>query len=321
MSSDIGQHMQQLYSQFGQIPGISIELHKELVAVQVENQQASATVFLQGAQLSHYQKQAEPPIIWCSPLCDYQHGQPLRGGIPLCWPWFGELAQNPEPVRHQIGARAITEEPVAAHGFVRNRLWELRTIDQLDPGHTRLTLQLRLADGEEPLWPHACELQLIIDIGATLQLQLQIRNNSMQNVVFSSALHSYFAVANIDQVTVNGLQGLDYIDCLDNWTTHHQQAALTIDREIDRIYQGAHNEIVLVDASLQRTIHLHCKGSNSTVLWNPWRDKARQLSHFAADGYKQMLCIETANAGQDFVQLGSRECHQIALTISSSTIN
>ncbi len=127
MPVDIGQQMQQLYSQFGDLPGISIELHKQLLAIRVENKQATATVFLQGAQLSDYQKQGEQPIIWCSPHCDYQNGQSLRGGIPLCWPWFGDLARNPEPVRQHINQ--TTDAP--AHGFVRNRLWSLSTVEIL----------------------------------------------------------------------------------------------------------------------------------------------------------------------------------------------
>ncbi len=325
MTAAIGQQMQQLYSQFGEIPGITIELHKELLAIRVQNQQADATVFLQGAQLSHYQKQAEPPIIWCSPLCDYQGGQPLRGGIPLCWPWFGNLADNPKAVQQQIEAALSTENntannPIAAHGFVRNRLWSLSSVENINEGHTRLTLQLSLATGEEPLWPHACDLKLTIDVSNNLTLRLQVTNNSEQSLAFSSALHSYFAIANIEQVAVNGLEELPYIDALENRSTKVQQGSLTFNQEVDRIYKDT-KAITLTDKHWQRVITVENQGSNSTVLWNPWQDKARRLSHFADDAYKEMLCIETANADEDFVQLAAGKQHVTSVTISSRGIS
>lgn len=316
MPTDLGQQMQQLYQQFGDIAGVTIELHQDLLALRVDNDQASATVFLQGAQLSHYQKQGEQAIIWCSPECDYTAGVPLRGGIPVCWPWFGELAKNPDAVQQQIN---LNEAPV--HGFARQRQWQLSAVEAIHSGLTRLQLQLSLAEGEEALWPWATELQLTILVGESLELSLEVHNSSEQSLCFSSALHSYFSVADIDQVSITGLEGLSYIDFMDDWRQYKQQGALIIDREVDRIYSGTANSIQLVDQQWQRSIRVSNEGSNSAVLWNPWQEKSRRLPHFADDAYKRMLCIETANADQDFVQLAAGDTHRLALTISSSTLD
>jgi glucose-6-phosphate 1-epimerase len=325
MSHNLREQMQTLYRQFGEVAGIHIELHKELLAVRVENEQATATVFLQGAQLSDYRiKQPgkqQQPIIWCSPQCDYLVGQPLRGGIPVCWPWFGELARNPHAVQQQIPETALQQTTAPAHGFVRNRNWQLTQAQAITPHLTRLQLELKLAAAEEPLWPYATDLRLTIDIGATLLLTFAIINRSSQSVNFSAALHSYFAISDIDQVAVDGLQSLSYIDCMANWETKRQQGLVTIDAELDRIYSGTHNGITLIDKDWQHSINLRTEGSNSAILWNPWQEKARRLSQFPDSAYREMLCIESANAGDDCVALATGETHKLCLTISQSRLN
>jgi glucose-6-phosphate 1-epimerase len=312
MSTNLGQQMQQLYNQFGELSGITIELHKALLAVRVENAQASATVFLQGAQLSQYQRRGEAPIIWCSEQADYKQGQSLRGGIPICWPWFGDLNFNPDAVKQQVAVSAADSVP--AHGIVRNRPWELQAIDIIDDNTTRLTLTLRLEKDQEPLWPHASDLKLIINIADQLNVQFEVHNRSNQTIAFSSALHTYFQVQAIDQVRIEGLDQLNYIDCLNDWSEHQQAGTITIDGEVDRIYRNTQQPITIHDGN-SRIIYVRSSGSNSTVVWNPWIEKAKRLSHFADNAYQQMLCIETANAEQDFIELAAGEKHQLGLTI------
>lgn len=311
MSSDLGQQMQQLYSQFGNLPGVTIELHKALLAVRVENAQASATIFLQGAQLSHYQRLGETPIIWCSEHCDYSQGQALRGGIPICWPWFGALALNPDTVKQQVPA---SEADIPAHGIVRNLLWQLQAIDIIDDNTTRLTLTLSLEKNQQPLWPYACDLKLVINVADTLSMEFEVHNRSDKTIAFSSALHTYFQIEAIAQVRIEGLDQLDYIDCLDDWSEHQQTGPLIIDREVDRIYRNTQQPLTIHDGST-RTIYVHSSGSNSAIVWNPWIEKSKRLSNFADDAYQRMLCIETANAEQDFIQLAAGKKHQLGLTI------
>lgn len=326
MSSTLGDTLHALYRQFGELPGIHVELHKELIAVRVENDNASATVFLQGAQLSHYQRHSEPPIIWNSPLCDYRSGTSLRGGIPVCWPWFGALEKNPDAVQKQMQYVAAS-----AHGLVRHQPWQLEEIQQPSSGQTQLTLSLLLENNQHPIWPTATLLTMEIGVGATLTINFTVNNRSNKTVHFSSALHSYFAISDIDHISLDGLDGLKYIDCLQNWSTQQQQGTLMINQEVDRIYHGTgtntnstcknHQPITLVDKGWQRAITVACTGSDSAVIWNPWIEKSRRLAHFAEDAYKAMLCIESANADQDFVQLAPSAQHTLALTIGSRPLN
>lgn len=321
MPYDIAAHMQQLYQQYGQLPGVGIELHKELLAIRIDNDAASATVFLQGAQLSHYELKDQQAIIWCSEHCDYSAGKSLRGGIPICWPWFGDLNKNPAAVREPIQASQVADTDYPAHGFVRERLWDIGSIENLASDQTRITLTLNIEEGQEPLWPTACSLRLILTIGSELGLQLDINNRSDRSVHFSQALHSYFAVSDIAAVSVSGLEDLDYIDCLDDWTTKTQSGALCIDTEVDRIYQGTTAAIHLNDQNWQRAIGVHSNNSQSTILWNPWIEKAKRLSNFDNKDYQNMLCIETANADQDTICLAPGQSHRLTLRIISSRHN
>lgn len=312
----IADTMQSLYRRFGEIDGVQIELHQSLLAVRVENTRAAATVFLQGAQLSHYQRHDEPAVIWCSPDCEYREGTPLRGGIPICWPWFGDLQKNPS----QVSAKARLDT-AQAHGFARQRQWQLEDIRTPHAGQTELVLRLRLAADEEPAWPWPTLLTLSITVGESLALQLSVENLSDSKVCFSSALHSYFAVSQIDAISIDGLDGLDYIDCVDSWKPQRQQGALLISSEVDRIYHGTTTPITLIDSGWGRAIQVLSEGSNSAVVWNPWNEKSRRLSQFADDAFRSMICIETANADRDCITLEPGQQHRLNLELLTTILS
>lgn len=304
--------IQHLYSQFGTLPGITIELHKDLIAINSRNKQASATVFLQGAQLSHYQRHGEQPIIWCSDHCDYKAGTSLRGGIPICWPWFGDLDKNPQQVQQHIDSDL---EDIPSHGFVRTREWQLSNIDIIDENTTKISLEISFLTDQEPLWPYACKLQLHITIGAELRLQLTTINHSALTLNYSAAMHSYFAVSDISKVCIEGLEQTKYLDCLDYWTMQQQDGKLFFNGEVDRLYQTSDKPILIQDDN-RRTMTIINENSHSSVVWNPWINKSKTLSNFADDDYQRMLCVETANAGEDFVTLAPQQQHCLQLTIS-----
>ncbi|MDC3332803.1 D-hexose-6-phosphate mutarotase [bacterium] len=303
MSQSIGDQMQELYQKFGHIKGITIELQGELIAIGITNEQAQATIFLQGAQLLHFQPHSSKhPIIWHSDACHYKSGHAIRGGIPICWPWFGDLAKNPEPIQSQF----IQEDATPAHGHARTSQWNLSSIEDNKDG-TQVTLTLTLKN-----W----ELSTIIAVGHSLTETLSVTNISNTTQHYSSALHSYFAISHVDQCYVNGLEHTDYIDCLDNWNTKQSDTAININQEIDRIYLDKTSSISIVDPGWQRQLHIHSKGSKSAVVWNPWTEKSQQLSQFNANDYQSMLCIETANANTDSITLAPNQSHQLCVTIA-----
>jgi glucose-6-phosphate 1-epimerase len=311
---NLAEQLQQLYQRFGDLPGISIELHKDLIAIAIDNQAASATVFLQGAQLSHYQPKGQQPVIWCSEHCDYAEGSPLRGGIPICWPWFGDFGKNPEQLRQQYPASLAATAP--AHGPVRSQLWQLDEIDIIDPATTRL--QLSLIVDQAPLH---CRLQYQLTIAKSLDCQLTVHNLSQQAFSFSGALHSYLAISDCDDVQLEGLDNCPYIDALQDWSRQQQIGVVNIAGEVDRIYYPTQPTTELIDQGFQRRLRLTSRGSHSTVVWNPWIDKARRLSQFGDEDYRQMLCIETANALDDLITLAPSEHHELGLSLHCTTIN
>ncbi|HZX18134.1 MAG TPA: D-hexose-6-phosphate mutarotase [Pseudomonas sp.] len=266
----------------------------------------------QGAQILSYQEDDQPPLIWLSEQAAYKRGQGVRGGVPVCWPWFGGLQRNPQAVQ------AMHLQPAAApaHGLVRNLDWQLQGIDSRDDG---VQLEFVYNSATQPLtdWPHAAELRLSIRLDERLHIQLSSRNLGDTPLAISQALHSYFAVSDIRNVAVEGLHGCRYIETLEDWQQRQQDGLLQFSGETDRIYQGTPAQLSILDRAWQRRIQLRSSGSSSAVLWNPWIDKAQRLSQFADDAWTGMLCIEHANVLDDTRVLAAGEQHQLDVSLWS----
>ncbi|MDF3193376.1 D-hexose-6-phosphate mutarotase [Pseudomonas sp. 1928-m] len=264
----------------------------------------------QGAQILSYQADDQPPLIWLSEQAAYKRGQGVRGGVPVCWPWFGSLQRNPPAVQ----AMHLQPETAPAHGLVRNLDWQLQGIDSRDDG---IHLEFIYNSATQPLtdWPHAAELRLSIRLDERLHIQLSSRNLGDTPLAISQALHSYFAVSDVRKVAVEGLHGCRYIETLEDWQQRQQDGLLQFSGETDRIYLDTPAQLSILDRAWRRRIQLHSSGSNSAVLWNPWTDKAQRLSQFAADAWPGMLCIEHANVLDDIRVLAAGEQHQLDVSL------
>jgi glucose-6-phosphate 1-epimerase len=281
----------------------------DLSVLRISNRHADATIALQGAQLLEYTPRGEQPVIWLSKQAAYQRGQGVRGGVPVCWPWFGALDRNPESVR------AMTRgDNLPAHGLVRTRDWTLRSVREADDC-TEVSLALS-TDLSLQHWPHHAELLLTVSIGQSLKFALTTRNLGHEPIALAQALHTYFAISAIDTVAVSGFEGCRHIDTLDDWRELQQQGAIRFSGETDRIYLDVPSEVQLHDSGWQRTIRLRTSGSGSAVVWNPWVEKAKRLSQFAPEAWREMLCIETANVLSDSVHLAPAAEHTLALEIT-----
>jgi glucose-6-phosphate 1-epimerase len=311
---NIGQQMQALYSRFDDIDEVKIELHKNLLAINIHNRAAEATVFLQGAQLTQYQPHKEPPVIWLSPDCDYKVGSPLRGGIPICWPWFGALDKNPESIQQQVSSSVEQ-----AHGFVRVLEWDIDFIKAISLDETELQMSLALDASER--WPFSCKLVLKFTIGARLTVCFEVHNNDSKAFVFTSALHSYFAISDINKTKISGLDSKPFIDALNDWEVFTQHGDITIDCEIDRIYETSGGDVQIVDSQWQRQISIVSNSSASVVVWNPWVEKSKRLSQFSDSNFKQMLCVESANIGGDSVALQPGDWHIQVVEVMSEALS
>ncbi len=287
----------------------------ELTCWRVRTDSAELQVAQQGAQVLGYQRDGEPPLIWLSDQAAYQKGKAVRGGVPVCWPWFGDLRRNPAPVQamHEGG-------PIApAHGLVRELDWELLNIDT-DGAAVHLAFALDSRNPPHADWPHAARLRLDIRLDDALQLSLTSHNIGDTPLAISQALHSYFAVGDIREVEVEGLDGCRYIETLDDWQQRQQQGTITFSGETDRIYLGTPPRMSILDRAWKRRIQLDVEGSSSAVVWNPWIDKARRLSQFAEDAWTGMLCIETARVMDDVLNLGAGEEQRMTVRIASAPL-
>jgi glucose-6-phosphate 1-epimerase len=287
----------------------------QLICWRIRAAGSELLVTQQGAQILGYRQAEQPPLIWLSPDAAYRTGQSVRGGVPVCWPWFGDLQRNPQAVQAHYQL-----EQAPAHGLVRALDWELLSIDEEGDA---VTLRFAYDTRNRPLegWPRDVGLSFVVRLADDLSMGLETHNRGDTPLTLSQALHSYFAVSDVRQVSVEGLQGCRYIDTLLDWQELRQQEAPVFDAETDRIYFDTPARLSIVDPGWGRRIHLDTRGSRSAVLWNPWIDKARRLSQFPDEAWQDMLCIETANVLEDVVQLQPDERHRLDLRLSSDRLH
>ncbi|MES2820187.1 MAG: D-hexose-6-phosphate mutarotase [Pseudomonadota bacterium] len=287
----------------------------ELACWRVRHAGAELLVAQQGAQVLSYRHDGQPPLIWLSEQAAYGRGQSVRGGVPVCWPWFGDLARNPAAVR-DLHPQDV---PAPAHGLVRGLDWQLLGIDNTE-GRVSLAFACLRPDTDLPGWPVGLELKLTIALDDRLTLDLTSHNRGIHAVTLSQALHSYFAVSDIRQVEVEGLAGSRYRDSLQDWRECSQEGALRFIGETDRLYLDLPPRLSILDRPWQRRITLEASGSRSAVVWNPWIDKARRLSQFDDDAWQGMLCIETANVLDDVRQLAPGQQHKLSVSLATEPL-
>ncbi len=276
-----------LNKQFG-IPGqLSInEKNNDIVFIEVDSVHAKATISVYGGHVLSFKpvNQAHD-LLFVSRLASFKPGKAIRGGVPVCWPWFG-----PDP-----------EKQGPAHGLVRNRQWQIQKTSVLADGAIQVTLSIRDNEDTRKIWPHRFELSLVITISQLLTCKLITHNTGNSPFSLTQALHSYFNIADIHQVQLSGLEDTSYFDKTDDGQLKHQIGSVTISKETDRVYQDAKADLLIEDKSLSRNISIQSKNSRTAVVWNPWSSKAALMSDFGDEEYKNMVCVETANAGKEIV--------------------
>jgi D-hexose-6-phosphate mutarotase len=271
-----------------------------LTLAELTNSHASASLVLEGGQVLTYVPREHAPVLWVSPHARYEAGKSVRGGIPVCWPWFGPHASD-------------STKP--AHGFARNAAWRVIETLALNDGATRIVLELSATDAQRALWPHDARLQLHVSVGPHLVVELVTFNGSTAAFRVTEALHTYLQVGDIERISIDGLNGCRYVDKVGGGGTAVQNGPIRIAGETDRVYLGTRAACVVHDTGLKRRIHVEKTDSASTVVWNPWIDKALKLGDMGSDGYRHMLCIEAANALDDAVSVAPDSEHRLTTVI------
>lgn len=283
-----------LNSRFGIAGKLSFEQVGDLVTARVTSAFASATIALQGAHVMTWQPKGQAPVIWLSKFAKFALGKSIRGGVPVCWPWFGPHADNAQ---------------LPGHGFARTVPWQLLAAKALPDGRVRLDFELVQDEATRAQWPHDSVVRNTVTVGQELEVQLTTTNTGDAPFQLGQALHTYFEVGDIRRATVAGLEGCEYLDKVDGGARKRQQGQVAFTRETDRIYLATRGCCGIVDPALDRTILITSTGSHSTVVWNPWTEKADKMGDFGQDGYLNMVCVETANAAEDVVALAAGETH------------
>ena len=262
-----------------------------LPAIQVESAWSTAEIYPHGAHVTGFQKNGEAPLLFMSAASEFHPDQPIRGGVPVIFPWFG------------------AREGLAAHGFARVAAWDLVSAVVLSEGPVRLHFQLPSDD--------EFEVEYLVTVGPTLTLELIVSNTGLADFTFENCLHTYFQIGAIDTLEVTGLQGAGYRDQVLAAEATETAPSIRFTGEVDRVYQDSSAAVEIHDPALHRTIRVAKSGSQSTVVWNPWIAKSQRMPDFGDDEYLHMVCVESGNVRDHALTLAPGERSQLKVEISS----
>jgi glucose-6-phosphate 1-epimerase len=271
-----------------------------LTRMTIENRFAQAELYLHGAHVVAWRPQGQHPVLWIGSRSAYAEGYPIRGGIPICAPWFGKHARDPA---------------LPIHGFVRLREWTVERVVRESDGRTRVVLSYVSDPGTLAMWPTPFRAEYDVLVGPTLELELAVTNRSQGVMEMTQALHPYFRVGDVRRCTVLGLQGREFLDNTRGLSRNRQDAqGLTFTGRTDRVYLGTDSECLLDDPMLKRRIILEKSGASATVVWNPWNDPAAPPD-LAPGEWPGFLCVEPANPGAGKARIPAGATHRLRATI------
>ena len=298
------QTIDQLNASFA-IPGVlSFDEHGGLLRARVTTPACTGEVYLQGAHITAWQPANEQPVLFLSEKSAFAPGKAIRGGIPIIFPWFGARTATPEDPR--------TDGP--SHGFARTQPWKL-DFGAYAADELHLSLSLEPTELSRSLGFDKFLVAYQISFGRELRLRLSVANDGNQPLHFEEALHTYLHVGDVEQARVHGLYETEYLDKTDNFARKTQtEPVLALTGPTDRPYLNTASPLVVDDAALQRRITVTKGNSNTTVVWNPWGNHG--LADMSEDAWRQMLCIESANASENAVTLRPHEAHVMETTFS-----
>jgi glucose-6-phosphate 1-epimerase len=288
-----------------EIPGrvTLLEGNGDLPKLEVKTEWSCAEIYLHGAHVTDFRLNHEPPILFLSQCSRFSATQPIRGGVPVIFPWFGPREGEP------------------MHGFARLTDWDLHETIALPEGGASLRFSLPEVAGAG-MWSQF-SANYAVTVTDKLKLELIITNTSRdQQLSFDNCLHTYFTVGDISQVVIRGLKGATYLDKADNYAQKTEAPdEIVVSSEVDRTYLDTTATVEIIDRSLKRKILVEKNGSKSTVVWNPGIAKAQQMPDFGNDEFKQMVCVESGNVARNKITLAPGRSHVLSVTLSSAPIS
>ncbi|MBI4809057.1 MAG: D-hexose-6-phosphate mutarotase [Nitrosomonadales bacterium] len=277
------------------------EIAEGMIVAEVANQHALSNIALQGAHIATFQPRGEEPVLWLSPRAKFAPGKSIRGGAPICWPWFGP---------HK------NDSKLPGHGYARTVPWDVLETKALQDGSTFLRFGLVESDATRAQWPHASSVQLEVTVGKALRVELVTTNTGKAAFELGEALHTYFQISDVANMTIRGLENCEYLDKVKDFARFNQQDGIVIESEVDRVYVSTTADCVIEDKGLKRAIRIAKQGSKSTVVWNPWTEKAEKMGDFGPALQRDMVCVESGNALENVVTLAPGESHRLVAVYS-----
>jgi glucose-6-phosphate 1-epimerase len=260
-----------------------------LIFIQVNNNKASALISLYAGQVLSFKPVDEPEdLLFNSESAFFQQGKAIKGGIPICWPWFGAAPKDP---KHPD------------HGFARNHYWSVSSAISLENGDTKIQLKFVDTEKTRKIWPYSFYLSLEINISQSLSLELFTRNTGTQTFSITEALHTYFNVGDVRQVKVLGLEHTEYLDKVENFVKVCQVGAITLIEETDHIHTDVKHDLTIDDPVFDRKIRISSSGNKNVVVWNPWAKGSAAIKDLDSEDYKHFVCVEIANTAASRVEI------------------
>lgn len=272
-----------------------------LPCIEVNSSLCTGRIYLQGAHVAAWQPKGEQPVIFMSSKSDFIPGKPIRGGVPVCFPWFASKAGDPA---------------APGHGFVRTMEWSVESVEKMPSGDVSLVLSQQSSADTKGYFPHEFQIRHHVIMGKQLSMELEVRNTGTDPFRFAEALHAYFQVQSIEQVSVSGLNGTEYIDKVDGAKQKRQADDATFPSQVDRNYLNTGGALIIRDKAVNRNIRIEKTSSMNIVVWNPGQARAKTIVDLGENDWPHMLCVETANLGDNEPTLTPGGIHQMKAVIS-----
>jgi glucose-6-phosphate 1-epimerase len=276
------------------------ELEENMVFITVSNKYADADICLYGAQITNFRPHKAMEILWMSPESNFQEGKPIRGGIPVCFPWFGP---------HK------TDSAKPQHGFARLMHWNVFETATLPSGETMIRLQLCSSAETKTYWNYDFCAEMTFVVGKTLNANLKVTNTSSTPFEYTCALHSYYSVSSIEEIAIEGLQNTGYYNQLEPGDYVQESPELKIKKAETRHYYDTEATCIIDDPFFGRRIRVAKSGSKVTTVWNPGEETCSNIDDMADDAFHAFVCIEAVNAFNDVIKLAPGESHETSAII------
>lgn len=284
-----------------EIPGTAqvVEGNGGLPKIRITTREVEAEMYLHGAHVTSWKPAGRQEVLFLSSQSRWEEGRAIRGGVPICFPWFGDKAGDPK---------------APPHGFVRTKAWRVESIEQAG---TAISVSMFTESDESTRKWWSADFRLVhrATFGRELTLELVVTNKGRASLRFEEALHAYLQVGDIEKTRVEGLDAINYLDKVDSNRKKSQQGGISIVSETDRVYLNTSGPVELEDSALHRRIRIAKENSRTTVAWNPWVQKAHSLSDFGEDEWRQMICIETSNVADFAVDLAPGQEHKMKVLV------